>query len=140
MEIGLAIGPQVKALKLGRLVGNDSGFVTRRNPDSVRGPDISFYGYDQFPPGPMPSRCTDTVPRLVIEVLSPSDSWSDMLEKLSEYLRAGVTIACVVDPQTETVQVFYADRAPVTLSGEDELKLPEVLGAEFSVPAKRFFE
>jgi Uma2 family endonuclease len=135
-----AIDRYLESHEIGHVVCNDAGFVTRRNPDSVRGPDISFYGYDQIPAGPMPSRYTNIVPRLVFEVLSPSDSSSDVLEKLGEYLHAGVAVACVVEPRTETVQVFYADRAPTTLAGNEELRLPEVLGEDFSVPVKRFFE
>ncbi len=29
----------------GHVVGNDSGVVTERNPDSVRGADVAFYSY-----------------------------------------------------------------------------------------------
>ncbi len=123
----------------GHVVCNDSGFITQRNPDSVRGPDVSYYGFDQVPAGPMPSSYTNVVPRLAFEVLSPSDIWAEVLEKVTEYFRAGVIVVCVFDPAYETIQVFRGDRQPESLSGDAELKLPEVLGEEFAVPAKKFF-
>jgi Uma2 family endonuclease len=123
----------------GHVVCNDSGFITHRNPDSVRGPDVSYYGFDRIPAGPMPSTYTHVVPRLAVEVLSPSDIWRDVLEKVTEYFRAGVIIVAVFDPETKVIQVFRSDRQPQTLSGEAELRLPEVLGEEFTVPADKFF-
>jgi Uma2 family endonuclease len=140
LEIAFVLRSFLQTHDLGRVVCNDSGFITSRRPDSVRGPDVSFYRHDQIPPKPYAAGYWNAVPPLVIEVLSPNDKRAEVLDKVSEYHAAGVTIACVVDPQTETVQVFYADRAPVTLSGEDKLRLPEVLGDEFAVPVKRFFE
>jgi len=124
----------------GHVVCNDSGFITHRNPDSVRGPDVSYYGFDQIPAGPMPTKYTGIVPRLAIEVMSPTNTWRELLAKTAEYLEAGVTVACIVDPESRTVQVFRADRRPETLTGDMELKLPEVLGEEFSVPVNKFFE
>lgn len=140
MEIGYILKSYLRTHDIGRAVGNDSGCITSRNPDSVRGPDIAFYRHDQIPQKPFKSGYWQAVPPLVCEVLSPSDRWPDMLEKVAEYLRAGVVIVCVVDPRTETVQVFRTQRPTETLSGNMELKLPEVLGDEFSVPVSKFFE
>ena len=62
-----------------------------------------------------------------------------MLEKVAEYLRAGVSVACVFDPETESVRVFRADQPPFVLAGVQELKLPEIFGDEFAVAVDRFF-
>jgi len=35
----------VRAHDLGRIVSNDSGVVTERGPDTVRGPGVAFYSY-----------------------------------------------------------------------------------------------
>lgn len=139
IEIGFILRTYLATHNIGRAVGNDSACITERNPDSVRGPDVSFYRHDQIPAKPFAPGYWKAVPPLVFEVLSPSDRWPDMLEKVAEYLRGGVMVVCVFDPDGETVQVFRADRQTQTLSGEMELKLPEVLGDDFSVPAKQFF-
>jgi Uma2 family endonuclease len=138
LEVGGILRDFLISHKLGRAVGNDSAFITRRNPDSVRGPDVSFYRNDQIPEHPHDPRWKG-VPPLVVEVLSPSDTWREILAKVSDYLEVGVTVACVVDPDNNTVQVFRADRHPEILSGDMELKLPDILGDEFAVPVSKFF-
>jgi Uma2 family endonuclease len=80
------------------------------------------------------------VPELIVEVQSPSDRWSKVLEKVTEYLKAGVGAVIVVDPQSLSVQVHRdSDQMPQTLQDNDALALPDLLPA-FSVPVKRLFE
>jgi hypothetical protein len=38
------------------VLSNDTGVVTERGPDTVRGADISFYSYARVPKGPLPDR------------------------------------------------------------------------------------
>jgi Uma2 family endonuclease len=139
MNVGLAIGAFVRANGVGRLVSNDSGVRTQRGPDTVRGPDLSFYSFARVPPGPLPRGYLNVVPELVFEVRSPTDRWSAVTAKAQEYLQAGVAVACVLDEMTETVTVFRDDHPPLTLRGDDELHLPDVLG-DFRVAVRRFFE
>lgn len=139
LEVGGILRDYLKVHRIGRAVGNDSTFITRRNPDSVRGPDVSVYRNDQIPQDRLERRW-DAVPPLVCEVLSPSKTWPAMLEKVAEYLQAGVEIACIFDPDSRSVEVFRANRRPETLTGDMELKLPEILGEAFSVPVNQFFE
>ena len=46
------VGNHVADNDLGRVVCNDAGVVTERDPDTVRGPDVAFYSYDRAPRGP----------------------------------------------------------------------------------------
>src|SRR4051812_1645700 len=55
---------------LGRVLSNDSGVITQRGPDTVRGADVAFYSYTRVPKGPLPDRYLDVAPDLVVEVLS----------------------------------------------------------------------
>src|SRR5262249_22563256 len=124
---------------VGHVLTNDSGVVTERDPDTVRGADVAFYGYDQVPRGPLPRRYLPVAPRLVFEVRSPTDRWNDVLAKVSEYLRAGVLVVCVVDDPREQIHVFQPEDAPAILSGDDEFTLPDLLPG-FRVAVRRFFE
>ncbi len=124
---------------VGRAVCNDSGVITRRDPDTVRGPDVAFYSYARTPQGPLPQRYLPVPPELAFEVRSPGDRWREIHVKVGEYLEAGVTLVCVLDQQTETVHVFHSDQAPRVVTADQELTLPEVL-ADFRVPVGRFFE
>jgi Uma2 family endonuclease len=125
---------------VGRAVSNDSGVVTKRDPDSVRGPDIAFYSFTGVPRGPLPRDAYLSVPpELVFEVRSPGDRWSEITTKAGEYLKAGVKIVCVLDQQTESALVYTADAAPQQLSADQELAFPGVLD-NFHVAVSRFFE
>ncbi len=47
---------------LGHVVCNDSGVLTERDPDTVRGPDIAFYSYAKLPKGPLPKSYPSVAP------------------------------------------------------------------------------
>jgi Uma2 family endonuclease len=124
---------------LGRVMCNDSGVITERNPDTVRGADVAYYSYARLPKGPLPTGYGPEVPELVVEVCSASDRWVDIHEKVAEYLRAGVLIVVVLDPKPQTAHLFSGDGAPRMLGVEAELELPGLLEG-FRVRVGRFFE
>jgi Uma2 family endonuclease len=117
---------------------NDSGVVTERDPDTVRGADVAYYSFARLPKGPLPNGYLSVVPDLVFEMLSPDDRWRKVLTKVAEYLNAGVAVVCVLDPDSETVYVYDGDRPARELRGDEELVLPELLG-DFRVAVRRFF-
>jgi Uma2 family endonuclease len=137
--------------KTGRFVGNyaeqrdaghtvnNSAVITERGPDTVRGADVAFYSYAKVPRGPMPIGYIDVPPDLAIEVRSPSDRWKAIINKVNEYLNAGVTLVCVLDEQTAMAHVFAADRPPIIVPADGDLDLSEVLPG-FRGPLRRFFE
>lgn len=129
----------VKPRELGRVLGNDSGIVTERDPDTVRGADVAFYSFERLPRGPLPDTYPSAAPELVFEVRSEDDRWPKVLAKVAEYLNAGVDVVCVLDPKAQTVRVFGADGSDQLFSVEHELVLPAVL-PDFCVPIKEFFE
>jgi Uma2 family endonuclease len=124
---------------LGRVLSNDSGVITERGPDTVRGADVAYYSYAQLPKGPLPKGYGPEVPELVIEVRSDGDRWVEIHEKVTEYLVAGVNLVVVLDPKTQTAHLFAADAAPKLLGADEELVLPGVLDG-FSVRVGRLFE
>jgi Uma2 family endonuclease len=138
--VSLIIGGFAKAQDLGYPMTNDSGVVTERDPDTLRGADFAFYSYTRVPKGTLKkSGYLDVAPDLVVEVRSPDDAWKDILAKVAEYLSAGVTVVCVLDPQRNTATVYRADPPELTLTAEKTLSFPDVLPG-FAVPVQRFFE
>jgi Uma2 family endonuclease len=129
----------IDAGDLGRVMTNDSGVITERDPDTVRGADVAYYSYARLPRGPLATGYGPEVPELVVEVCSTTDRWLDIHEKVAEYLRAGVLAVVVLDPRTPTAHVFSGDEPPRTLGLEDELTLPAILEG-FRVRVGRFFE
>ena len=74
-----------------------------------------------------------------IEVRSPGDRWPQVIAKVAEYLNAGVPVVGVLDDDSRTAHLFFADRPGRILGPDDELTLPDLLG-DFRVPVRRFFE
>ncbi len=123
----------------GRVVTNDSGVVTQRDPDSVRGPDVAYYSAARIPPVGRWTGYPEFAPDLVVEVRSPSDRWGELLAKAAEFLRAGVLVVVLLDPETRSACVVEADRAPRNLGPEDTLTFPDLLG-DFAVVVGRIFD
>jgi Uma2 family endonuclease len=118
---------------------NGSGVVTERNPDSVRGPDLSYFSYQRIPKDSIPDGYAEVAPEQVFEVKSPSDRRKAIHAKAGEYLAAGTLVVCVVDPETKEITVYNDTAPPAKKSISDELTLPEVF-PDFCVPVRRFFE
>lgn len=135
---GFIIGGFVKQHKLGRMFGNDS-FV-RTTPTGVRGADVMFISYTTLPANvPTPVGAITPPLELVVEVRSPTDSFADLDDKADEYLRAGVRVVLVLDPETESAGVCRLNELLQRFHNGDMVTLPEVSPA-FAVPASRFFE
>ncbi len=137
-KINYILGNFVEDYRLGRVVINDSGIITERDPDTVRGTDVAYYSFARVPPGRLPWGYLAVPPEVVFEVRLPTDRWPRILKKVAEYLDAGVGVVCVVDEPTERILVYRAE-ASNTLTAGEELPLPE-LHADFRVPVRRFFE
>ncbi|OJW15659.1 MAG: hypothetical protein BGO49_15560 [Planctomycetales bacterium 71-10] len=124
--------------ELGCVIGNDAGVITERKPDSVRAPDVSFYSFSRLPKGDLPTGYNAMPPDLACEVLSPGDRRKDVMEKVDEYLKAGVLAVVVLDPDRRTAHVFEADRPPVALGPDDVLRLERILPGFEVVVGKLF--
>jgi Uma2 family endonuclease len=124
---------------LGRVLSNDTGVITERGPDTVRGADVSFYSFARVPKGPLPDNYLDVAPDLVVEVLSPSDRWPKVLAKVAEYLDAGTSVVLVLVDKRRIAHLFRADGTIRMLGPDEELTIPDIFG-DFQVRVGRFFE
>lgn len=124
---------------LGRVLSNGSSVVTERDPDTVRGADVAYYSYNRVPKGRLPKGLLQVAPELVFEVRSPSDRWSKLHGKISEYLEVGVQTVGVVDDDTQCIHLFHADQPTQVLQENDDFSVPHILDG-FQVKVARFFE
>src|SRR5690606_25181250 len=136
VEVAFHLRTHLANHQVGRVVGNDSGVITERGPDTVRGADVAYYSFERVPRGPLPQGYLEAPPEIVFEVLSPTDRRSKALAKAAEYLEAGVEIVCVLDPERETIALHYQDREEILGRG-DQLTFPSHLPG-FSVPVRQF--
>jgi Uma2 family endonuclease len=71
-KVNRKIGNFVDAGLGGTVACNDTGFITERGPDSVRGPDISYWSKERLQE--VPVGYIEIAPDLLVEVLSPSNT------------------------------------------------------------------
>jgi Uma2 family endonuclease len=93
-----------RANRLGR-VRVETGYWLERDPDTQRGPDVSFIGNETLARETTWHGASDQVPALAVEVVSPNDTDREVAEKVEEYLRAGVQRVWVVRIELQTVTV-----------------------------------
>jgi len=138
-KVDRILGNFVDEHEFGHVLCNDSGVITERGPDTVRGPDVIFYSYARLPKGALPSDYGPEVPELIFEIRSPGNRWPAILVKVAEYLAAGSQYVVVLDPDTQTALVASAEQPPRILGPDEVLEFPDLLG-EFQVVVRRFFE
>ncbi len=141
-DVALALAAALRAFvhprRLGRIVVGEVGFVLRRNPDTVRAADIAFVRRERLPAGDLPRGFFEGAPDLVVEILSPSDRYTDILRKVGEWLEAGAAMVWVVDPEHHGVMVFRPDGTLRLLGESDSLEGEEVLPG-FRYPVGELF-
>lgn len=99
----LRIGNFVEAGPGGTLTC-ESGVITRRDPDSVRGPDIAYWCKGRL--REIPVGYVEIPPDLIVEILSPSNTTRQILEKLCEYFAKGVRLVWVISPEDRTLTIY----------------------------------
>lgn len=138
-NIGYEIGKHVIGRSLGHVISNNCGVVTRRNPDSVRGPDLSYYSFKRIPKGSVLRGYPEVSPELVVEVMSPDDVFRDLMAKVDEYLAAGVLLVVVIDPDRQQAMLFRKGELGTLFGPADELVFPGVL-PDLRIPVRPLFE
>ena len=127
MNLAFVVKSYVDSRQLGRVFAAETGFILRRNPDTVRAPDVSFITQSRLPEGRLPSVFLQLAPDLVAEVVSPGDTRREVQAKAEAWLQAGVQLVWVVYPSTQSVAAFLPGRDVRQLTVEDELTGDPVL-------------
>ena len=117
--------------------GRTSEHPTSPVPGTVRGTDVAFFAANQLTDGKLPRGPMALVPVLCVEVLSPSNTWTEMRNKIEEFLAAGVREVWLVDPEVRTVERFRGDTGSALYRASQTLTSVELPG--FSVSVADFF-
>jgi Uma2 family endonuclease len=131
------VGDFVEAHGLGEVFG-ESGYVLARDPDTVRGPDLSFISrarlanFDD-------ARFFSGAPDLAVEIRPPSNRPGEMHAKVADYLAAGARLVWVVDPKRKSVTTYRTLLAPRRLESNEALDGEDVLPG-LVMPLESIFE
>jgi Uma2 family endonuclease len=113
--------------KIGQGFGAETGFKLASDPDTVRAADIAFVRRERIPESGIPKNFWATAPDLAVEVLSPGDTYSEVAEKVEDWLTAGTRAVWIVDPRRLSVSVHRSSSDVTRLSEADELDGGDVL-------------
>ena len=126
-RIAFALAPYVKAHNLGTALGGNVGFLIESNPDHVRAPDAAFIRRERADAAGLVEGYFPGPPDLAVEVISPDDRYTEVEEKVADWLAAGVQLVILVDPRRRSVTRQAPGQAPVTLTEQDTLDGSPVL-------------
>jgi Uma2 family endonuclease len=102
--------------------------MVRLFPGLIRAPDAAFVSWDRLPGRKVPEEpIPDLAPDLAIEVLSKSNTRSEMKRKRGEYFAAGVLLVWEVDCKSRTVSVYTPDGSVTVLKTSQRLEGGDVL-------------
>jgi Uncharacterized protein conserved in cyanobacteria, COG4636 len=137
------IDPFAQAKRLGELLTAPFDFVIRRAPVRTRQPDLFFlsrerlHDWAQLQDQPR----LEVAPDLVIEILSPSDTYTYWSEKLQDYHTLGVPEVWLVDVDKRAIEVLLREewgyRTLGWFSGEQAVASQVLAGLELK-PAEVF--
>ena len=127
IKAAVRIGVLVEANDLGVVFNADTGFIISTDPDTVRAPDVSFVRKERIPADGIPRGFFQGAPDLAVEVISPSDSYTEVAEKVSQLLEAGTLLVVLIDPRTRTITLRHQSGETTTLTEADTLTLGDVL-------------
>jgi Uma2 family endonuclease len=127
----------VEANALG-FVTAETGFILERDPDTVRGPDVSFISLERLGDQALPETFCPFAPDLAVEVISPSQRPKAVREKVRSWFAAGTRQVWLLYPVTRTIYVLSSP-TDVQILGPDDTLIGGDLLPGFSCPVGAFF-
>jgi Uma2 family endonuclease len=135
----LRLGTFIEQSELGGAVfAAETGFHIAHDPDTVRAPDVAYVGEARLAQARV-AGFPRLVPDLVVEVVSPGDSASEVQAKVDDWLRAGAQLVWVMYPTLRSMVVHLPGGEARVLHADDELRGEPVLPG-FSRRVADFFQ
>ena len=137
LNAGFILSTYIRQRRKGYACANDTGIIWEWDPDTVKGPDLFFYDKNRTFADLNP-KWTEDVPTLVIEVLSPNDRLTKVNRRITRFIKWGVPLVWLIDPEEQTVTIYRPDCSPEVLERDEELTGGKIL-ADFRCQVADFF-
>jgi Uma2 family endonuclease len=128
----------VRAHHLGVVYAAETGFKLASNPDMVRAPDVAFIRRERVEEVGDVEGYWPGAPDLAVEVISPSDTYADVQEKVFDWLEAGTRMVILVMPRKRAVTVYRSLTDMIMLTEHDTLDGGEVVPG-WKIPVRELF-
>ena len=138
-RIGLAISHYFEERNLGgEGFVAEQGFFLTHDPDTIRCLDFAYLMEPRATAARGQTGFIEGAPDIAVEVVSESDSDSEVEEKIGEYLSAGAKMVMVVNPRKRQVTVHFSARDARSYSAVDTVDGGEVMPG-FELPLSNLF-
>lgn len=127
-RILIRLGSHVEARDLGETFAAETGFLIESEPDTVRAPDAAFVSHKKLSETVQTSAYLPLSPDLVVEVVSPNDSSSEVEAKAEQWINAGSQIVLVADPKNETLRIYRSKSEIQVLHAGEAFSSGDVCG------------
>jgi Uma2 family endonuclease len=136
VRLTVRLGGFVMERRLGEVFDSSTGY--RLPGGNLRSPDVSFVSADRLREGGVPQGFLYVAPDLAVEVLSPDDRPGPMIDKVGEYLAAGVRLVWVIDPESQRAAIHRSLTERREIGPEGSLQGEDVV-PDFSCPLAALF-
>lgn len=133
-----ALVQYIRQHRLGHIYDSQTGFRCFPN-NRVRKPDSAFVAAGRLPNDRSPEGDITIPPDLAAEVVSPHDTYEEVMAKVADYKKVRVRLIWVISPVTRTVLVRRLDGTCVELAENDTLSGDDVLPG-FTCPVSELFQ
>lgn len=137
-RLTIILGHFVLTHNLGTIYAAETGFLTARNPDTVRAPDIAFTRKERVPSDSPAPRWVTVTPDLVVEVASSGDRPGELCQKAAMWLEAGVRLVWIALSAQRAIEVYRAGLPVTTLDEAATLDGGDVVPG-FTTPVAAIF-
>ena len=139
LRIGAWLLMFVEERGLGVVCAAETGFLVRRDPDTVRAPDAAFISRERMGEGRPPKKFWPLAPDLAVEVVSPSETAEQVQERLRDWFAAGARAVWMLYPGTASVHAYRSPSEVRILQRDDVLTGDDDLLLGFSCPVAGLF-
>ena len=137
-RVGRSLADHVDENDLGEVYIAEVGFLIGSNPDHVRAPDVAFVRQEREDEVGEIHGYFPGAPDLVIEVISPNDRYTEVDEKVHDWLGAGARIVIVINPRRRKVRLHTPLADAMVLVPGDTLDGGDVIPG-WTIPISAIF-
>ena len=127
INVTIPLGQHVRENAFGTVYATETGFKLSSEPDTVRAPDVAFVRRERVEEMGEVEGCWPGAPDFLVEVVSPGDLYTEVEEKVWDWLDAGARMVVVVNPRGQSVRVHLSHTETFVLTEQDTLDGSNVL-------------
>lgn len=139
ITVAVSLEEYVQEHNLGTVYAAGTGFKLATNPDTVRAPDVSFVRRERLQMIGDAEGYFPGAPDLAVEVISPNDLYTEVEDKVTDYLSAGTGMVIVVNPRKHTVTIYRAFADIIILTENDTIDGEDVVPG-WTLAVRKVFE